>query len=98
LKPGSKNDAKTTYSFTSSVGNSTPTAAFHSISYFGLSSPWSTSDWILAFDIVDGTHTVRGSRIRRASAAISSLGLDLDLREHRVLMRMRSGTWRGRQC
>jgi hypothetical protein len=47
---------------------------------------------------VDSTHTVRGSRIRRASAAISSLGLDLDLKEHRVLMRMRSGTWRGRQC
>jgi hypothetical protein len=33
---------------------------------------------------------VCGSRIRRASTAISLLGLDLDLKEHKVLMRMRN--------
>jgi hypothetical protein len=51
----------------------------------------------LAFIIIDGTHTVRGYGIGRASSAISLLGLDLNLKEHRVLMRMRSGSrhwWR----
>jgi hypothetical protein len=51
----------------------------------------------LASVIADRTHTVRGSGIGIASAAVSSLGLDLDLKEHRVLMRMRSGARRGRR-
>jgi hypothetical protein len=37
---------------------------------------------------------VRGSEMGAASAATSSLGLDLDLTKHRVLMRMRNGARR----
>jgi hypothetical protein len=70
-------------------------AVFHSTSTFGLSSPRSTKDWILASDIVDRTHTVRGSRIGVASVAISLQGFDLDLKEHKVLMSMRSGARHG---
>jgi hypothetical protein len=44
--------------------------------------------------MVDCTHTVRGFGIGPASTAISTLGLDLDLCEQRVLMRMRSGARR----
>jgi hypothetical protein len=49
----------------------------------------------LASDIVDRTHTMHGSGIGAASAAISTLGLDLDLSKQRVLMRMRSGARHG---
>jgi hypothetical protein len=38
---------------------------------------------ILARVIDDRTHTARGSRMGAATAAISPLGLDLDLIEHR---------------
>jgi hypothetical protein len=41
--------------------------------------------------IVDRTYIVRGFGMGAASAAISPLGLDLDLMEHKVLMRMRGG-------
>jgi hypothetical protein len=53
-----------------SVGNSSPTTAFHSTSAFGLSSARSTSDWIFTSVIIDGTHIVLGPRIRRVAAAI----------------------------
>jgi hypothetical protein len=43
----------------------------------------------MALVIVDRTHTVCGSGMEAASAAISSLGFVLDLMLHRVLMRMR---------
>jgi hypothetical protein len=48
----------------------------------------------LAFVIVDWTHTVCGSEMEAASAAISSLGLGLDLIEHTVLMHIRVGARR----
>jgi hypothetical protein len=70
------------------VGDFSPTAAFSH------SSPRSTKAWILAFVIIDRTHTVRGSGMGAASAAISPLGLDLDLMEHKVLMCMCSGARR----
>jgi hypothetical protein len=69
-------------------GNSSPAAVFHSTSAFSLTSPRSTRAWIFTSIIVDDTHTVRGSGIGRATAAIPRLGLDLDLKETRVWMRM----------
>jgi hypothetical protein len=47
----------------------------------------------LASFVIDRTHIVRGSGMGAASAAISPLGLNLDLMEHKVLMCMRSGAW-----
>jgi hypothetical protein len=49
----------------------------------------------LAFVIVVRTRTVHGSGMEAASATISPLWLDVDLMEHKVLMRMCGGTrWR----
>jgi hypothetical protein len=48
----------------------------------------------LASIIVDRTHTMRGSGRGATSTAISPLGLDLDLIEYRVLMRMHGGAQR----
>jgi hypothetical protein len=48
----------------------------------------------LASVIVDRTHTAHGSGMGAAAAAISPLGLDLDLIKQRVLVRMRGGVRR----
>jgi hypothetical protein len=54
-------------------------AALHSTSFFGRSSPRSTSTWILASVIVDQTHAAWGSGMQVVSAAISRLGFAVDL-------------------
>jgi hypothetical protein len=73
----------------SSLGNCSPAAALHSTSTFGPSSPRSTSAWILASLIVDRTHAACGSGMEAPSAAISPLGLMLDLMWHKVFTRIR---------
>jgi hypothetical protein len=54
----------------------------------GRSRPWSTNAWILASVIIDRTHAACGSGMEAPSAAISSLGLMLDLTWHNIFTRI----------